>query len=87
MWIGRNGCFVWEWLTGLFLSVTFFDEGRIRDKNIMKKEHEAIISILSDYLTRNPEVRFGQALFNLNINQFHPKSNIESGMYLRDVFF
>ena len=29
-----------------------------------------IVKILSDYLDENPEIRFGQALFNLNINAF-----------------
>ena len=36
----------------------------------MKKEHQEIIDRLSKYLEESPDIRFGQALFNLNINQF-----------------
>jgi hypothetical protein len=35
----------------------------------MKDTHSKIIQILSEFLEKNPEQRFGQALFNLNINQ------------------
>jgi hypothetical protein len=36
----------------------------------MKDTHSKIIQILSEFLEKNPDQRFGQALFNLNINQF-----------------
>lgn len=36
----------------------------------MKDTHAKIIQILSEFLEKNPEQRFGQALFNLNVNQF-----------------
>ncbi len=36
----------------------------------MKKEHKIIIKALSNYLEKYPNIRFGQALVNLNINRF-----------------
>ena len=36
----------------------------------MNNEQQAIITIIINYLKRNPEQRFGQALFNLGINEF-----------------
>ncbi|GEM_PF-4704997 len=34
------------------------------------KTNEEILKIISEYVTSNPNQRFGQILFNLNINQF-----------------
>ena len=48
----------------------------------MKKEHAIIIKAISDLLVAHPELRFGQALFNLNINQFYP-----DGSEPRDIFY
>lgn len=36
----------------------------------MKKEHQKILELIKSYLEKNPDQRFGQALFNLNINEF-----------------
>lgn len=36
----------------------------------MKKEHKIILNYLSEYLENGAELRFGQALFNLGINEF-----------------
>lgn len=35
----------------------------------MKKEHREILDLLEKYLESAPEQRFGQALYNLKINQ------------------
>ena len=53
----------------------------------MKPEHQALIQILTDFLERNPSQRFGQALFNLNINGFaNPKDPEKNNFYLRDIY-
>lgn len=36
----------------------------------MKIETKSILTLIEDYLRANPEIRFCQALQNLNINQF-----------------
>lgn len=36
----------------------------------MKDTHSKIIQIVSEFLDQNPNQRFGEALFNLNITQF-----------------
>lgn len=48
----------------------------------MTKEHKIILEKLKEYLERNPNQRFGQALFNLGINEF--KENEE--FVLRDIY-
>lgn len=53
----------------------------------MKNEHKRIIELLSLYLEQNPHIRFGQALFNLGINEHHPDSKIGTPSYLRDTFY
>lgn len=35
----------------------------------MKDEHQKILELVKSYLDENPNLRFSQALFNLNINQ------------------
>lgn len=42
----------------------------------MKTEeaNKEILRILTDYLTRYPDIRFGQALYNLNINKWSNES-------------
>jgi hypothetical protein len=53
----------------------------------MKLEHKTIINLISDYLEKNPEQRFSQALFNLNINQFENQINPEEKEFLlRDIY-
>lgn len=53
----------------------------------MNDNAKAIIQIITDYMEANPSVRFGQALFNLNINQFEdPKEPSNKGYLLRDIY-
>jgi hypothetical protein len=53
----------------------------------MKKEHQEIINRLSNYLKDNPDIRFGQALYNLSINEFADKTNPETKDFLlRDIY-
>ncbi|KAA1241023.1 hypothetical protein [Aquimarina sp. RZ0] len=52
----------------------------------MKKEHQKIIDHISTYLNENPEQRFGQAIFNLKINEFIEEENLINPKYqLRDI--
>lgn len=51
----------------------------------MKKEHEIIITKIKQYLETYPDIRFGQALFNLNINQFDVNSPLFDHYFLRDI--
>lgn len=53
----------------------------------MKPEHVAIMNIIEAYLIDHPEMRFGQALFNLGINQFANQVNpILERHLLRDIY-
>jgi hypothetical protein len=45
-------------------------------------EFEEIIKILSLYKKSNPELRFGQILFNLGVNQFNNIENPEKDDFL-----
>lgn len=47
----------------------------------MTTEHRIILEKLKEYLEQNPSQRFGQAIFNLGINEF--KQNEE--FQLRDI--
>ncbi|MBU2920513.1 hypothetical protein KO504_04105 [Winogradskyella psychrotolerans] len=52
----------------------------------MKKEHKEIIDLISTYLEYDPELRFGQALFNLKINEFQKSTDSRNPNYnLRDI--
>jgi len=52
----------------------------------MKKEHEIIIELIKSYLEKNPDQRFGQALFNLRINEFQKTVDAKNPNYnLRDI--
>lgn len=51
-----------------------------------------IIEILNDYVQSNPDIRFGQALYNLGIAthkiEVAPEYNeTNKGYYYRDIFF
>lgn len=48
----------------------------------MNNEHKIILDLLTDYLEQHPDQRFGQAIFNLRINEF--KDNEE--YQLRDIY-
>ncbi len=53
----------------------------------MKKEHKILINLIQDYLENNPEQRFGQALFNLKINEFRENLHPPSQQFqLRDIY-
>ena len=55
-------------------------------KEKMKKEHKEIIDLISNYLEYDPELRFGQALFNLKINEFQKSNDPRNPNYnLRDI--
>jgi hypothetical protein len=52
----------------------------------MKKEHRIILDLLEEYLEKNPSQRFGQALFNLGVNQFQETTDLRNPNYnLRDI--
>lgn len=52
----------------------------------MKKEHRIILDLLEEYLEKNPSLRFGQALFNLGVNQFQETTDLRNPNYnLRDI--
>jgi len=52
----------------------------------MKKEHKLILDILSSYLERYPDQRFGQAIFNLGINEFIKNDPSRPTYNLRDIY-
>jgi len=55
-------------------------------KSVPKKEHKEIISLISEYLANHYDQRFGQALFNLGVNEFVNKLNPEKEHYkIRDI--
>lgn len=52
----------------------------------MKKEHQIILDLLEMYLEKNPSQRFGQALFNLGVNEFQETTDQRNPNYnLRDI--
>lgn len=53
----------------------------------MDANKKTILIIIEQYLEANPSIRFGQALFNLGINEFANKVNPENnGHLLRDIY-
>lgn len=50
----------------------------------MKQQHIEIIELITEFLKKHPEQRFGQALFNLAINEF--KNDDEKEFQLRDIY-
>lgn len=53
----------------------------------MDSNKYTLLNILTQYVIDNPQVRFGQALFNLGINEFANKTNPAEGDYkLRDIY-
>ncbi len=52
----------------------------------MKQEHKIILKLLESYLEKNPSLRFGQALFNLQINEFQKTTDPRNPNYnIRDI--
>jgi len=55
-------------------------------KSNPKKEHQEILDLISKYLSNHYDLRFGQAIFNLGINEFVNKINPAKGDFkLRDI--
>ncbi len=53
----------------------------------MTDKHKAILKIIERFLIDNPNQRFGQALFNLKINEFAGSINPQAkGHMLRDIY-
>lgn len=53
----------------------------------MEQYNQKILSSLTQYLIDNPDIRFGQALFNIGINQFANQTNpIVEKHQLRDIY-
>ena len=56
-------------------------------KSNPKKEHQEILDLIADYLANHYSQRFGQAIFNLGINEFTNKTYAEKENYrLRDIY-
>lgn len=52
----------------------------------MNKEHKIILDLIRIYLKKHPDQRFGQALFNLRVNEFKNIENpSESNFEIRDI--
>ncbi len=52
----------------------------------LKKEHRIILDAIKTALIQNPNLRFGQVLFNLGINQFMtPENPSETNYKIRDI--
>ena len=53
----------------------------------MNENAKTILQIITQYIEANPQARFGQALFNLNINQFEDQQDpSRKGFLLRDIY-
>ena len=50
----------------------------------MKQQHIEILELITEFLKKYPDQRFGQALFNLAINEF--KNDAENEFQLRDIY-
>ncbi len=51
----------------------------------MKTEHAEILKVLGQFLEENPEQRFGQALFNLHVNEFQ-EGGTPGNYRVRDIY-
>lgn len=52
----------------------------------MTEKHRIILKAIEEALNRDPELRFGQALFNLGINEFVNRENPSEADYrMRDI--
>jgi len=52
----------------------------------MKKEHKLILDLISNYLEKYPDQRFGQAIFNLGVNEFIKNDSSLPTYNLRDIY-
>lgn len=56
-------------------------------KSNPKRKHQQILDLISEYLSMYYDQRFGQALFNLKINEFIDKTtSTEENFVLRDIY-
>jgi len=56
------------------------------EKSNPKKEHREILNLISGYLADHYDQRFGQAIFNLRINEFVNRTQPEKENYrIRDI--
>ncbi|WP_211236783.1 hypothetical protein [Sporocytophaga myxococcoides] len=56
------------------------------NKSNPKQEHQEILNLISDYLAKHYDQRFGQALFNLGIMEFMDKGDpAKENFRLRDI--
>jgi hypothetical protein len=63
------------------------DEEIAKERKWRQAKHQDILHILSVYLKQNPDMRFGQALFNLGINEFADTVSPENQNHLlRDIY-
>lgn len=52
----------------------------------MTEEHRIILKAIEEALNRDPELRFGQVLFNLGVNEFvNPENPSEANYRMRDI--
>jgi len=51
----------------------------------MTEEKKQILEFITQYLEKNPNIRFGQALFNLRINEFDMLSK-PGELIMRDIY-
>ncbi len=57
------------------------------EKSSPKLEHKEILDLISSYLADHPNLRFGQALFNLGVNEFVNRLAPEKEDYrFRDIY-
>ncbi len=49
--------------------------------SVMNETQKEILQLISDFMAENPNQRFGQILFNLDINQFKTNKN-----ELKDIY-
>ena len=53
----------------------------------MNENAKEIIQLITEYLEKNPGIRFGQALFNLNINLFEDQQDpSRRDFLLKDIY-
>ena len=54
----------------------------------MNETSKEIMKLIEEYLEKNPNQRFGQALYNLGVNEDDGKWKPETGsIKLRDIFY
>jgi len=57
----------------------------INKKKTMNSQHKIILKVLEEYLEKYPTLRFGQALYNLNIMQWEEPFDPHGKNVMRDI--